>query len=187
MNYQTDKRGNYNLLWPYVQQKKLKTIIDIGAWWGPWTLFWEDQAEKIIAFEPNPAVFPDLEQNTSHLKHITIHNTALGDNTGNVSMQYETHSGTYHVKDYNGSINLRTLDSYNFQNVDIIKIDVEGFEVPVLEGAKQTILTQRPWIQIEGNNSGKRYGRSKLDILNLLQSWGMKRVVKKWPDQVWRF
>ena len=83
-------------------------------------------------------------------------------------MQYETHSGTCHVKDYNGSINLQTLDSYNFQDVDIIKIDVEGFEIPVLNGAKQTILSQQPWIQIEGNDSGKRYGRSKIDILNLL-------------------
>jgi len=187
MNYQKDKNGNYNLLWEYVRQKKLKTIIDIGAWWGPWTLFWANQAETIEAFEPNPDILPDLEQNTNKLNNCTVHNTALGDTTGKVSMQYETHTGTCHVKDYNGSINLRTLDSYNFQNVDIIKIDVEGFEVPVLEGAKQTILSQRPWIQIEGNDSGKRYGRSKIDILNLLLSWGMKRVVKKWPDQVWRF
>ena len=102
-------------------------------------------------------------------------------------MQYETHSGTYHIKNYNGSINLRTLDSYNFQNVDIIKIDVEGFEIPVLNGAKQTILSQQPVIQIEGNDSGKKYGRSKIDIFNLLVSWGMKRVIKKWPDQIWRF
>ena len=187
MNNQTDTNGNYDLLWQYVQQKKLKTIIDIGAWWGPWTLWWGAKAKTIEAFEPNPEILPDLTQNTNKLNNCTVHNTALGNTTGNVSMQYETHSGTYHIKDYNGSINLRTLDSYNFQNVDIIKIDVEGFEVPVLEGAKQTILTQRPWIQIEGNNSGKRYGRSKLDILNLLQSWGMKRVVKKWPDQIWRF
>ena len=41
-------------------------------------------------------------------------------------------------------------------NGDIIKIDVECFEIPVLNGAKQTILSQRPWIQIEGNSSGER-------------------------------
>ena len=187
MNNQTDIKGNYDLLWPYVQQKKLKTIIDIGAWWGPWTLWWSSRAKTIEAFEPNPDILADLKQNTNKLKNCTIHNTALGDITGNVSMQYETHSGTYHIKNYNGSISLRTLDSYNFQDVDIIKIDVEGFEVPVLEGAKQTILSQRPWIQIEGNSSGKKYGRSKIDIVNLLKSWGMKRVVKQWPDQIWRF
>ena len=187
MNHQKDKNGNYNLLWPYVRQKKLKTIIDIGAWWGPWTLEWSSRAKTIETFEPNPDILPDLKQNTNKLNNCTVHNTALGDATGKVSMQYETHTGTCHVKDYNGSINLRTLDSYNFQDVDIIKIDVEGFEVPVLNGAKQTILSQRPWIQIEGNNSGKRYGKSKIDIINLLKSWGMKQVIKKWPDQIWKF
>ena len=69
MNYEKDANGNYSLLWPYIYNgnniQNLKTIIDIGAWWGPWTLFWEDQAEKIEAFEPNPAVFLDLKQNTS--------------------------------------------------------------------------------------------------------------------------
>ena len=187
MNNQTDIKGNYDLLWPYVQQKKLKTIIDIGAWWGPWTLEWSSRAKTIETFEPNPDILPDLKQNTNKLNNCTVHNTALGDTTGKVSMQYETHTGTCHVKDYNGSINLRTLDSYNFQDVDIIKIDGEGFEIPVLNGAKQTILSQRPWIQIEGNHSGERYGRPKIDIVNLLKSWGMMRVTKRWPDQIWRF
>ena len=187
MDNQTDIRGNYSLLWQYVEEEKLKTIIDIGAWWGPWTLWWGPKAKTIEAFEPNPDILPDLEQNTNKLNNCTVHNTALGNTTGNVSMQYESHSGTCHIKDYNGSINLRTLDSYNFQDVDIIKIDVEGFEIPVLNGAKQTILSQRPWIQIEGNSSGKKYGRSKVDIKYLLKSWGMRRVVKQWPDQIWRF
>ena len=102
-------------------------------------------------------------------------------------MEYKTHSGTCHIKNYNGPIKLRTLDSYNYQNVDIIKIDVEGFEIPVLNGAKQTILSHRPWIQIEGNSSGKKYGRPKIEIPRLLTSWGMIRVMKRWQDQLWTF
>ena len=143
------KNTNYKLLYRYVWRQQLRTAIDIGAWKGPWTTWWSSKVKTIEAFEPNPDIFPNLKQNTNKLKNCTIHNTALGDTTGKVSMQYETHTGTCHVKDYNGSINLRTLDSYNFQNVDIIKIDVEGFEIPVLNGAKQTILSQRPWIKIE--------------------------------------
>ena len=185
--YDHERHGNYSLLWPYVSTQTLRTAIDIGGHEGKWTSRWHERVEKIETFEPNPDILPTLKKNTNTLKNCTIHEVALGDTTGNVSMQYETHTGTCHITDYNGSINLRTLDSYNFQDVDIIKIDVEGFEVPVLQGAKQTILSQRPWIQIEGNSAGKRYGRSKLDILNLLHSWGMKRVVKLWPDQIWRF
>ena len=102
-------------------------------------------------------------------------------------MDYGAHVGTYHITKSNGPIEIRTLDSYNFQDVDVIKIDVEGFEVPLLDGAKETILSNRPWIQIEANKTGERYGRPKTKILEKLASFGMKRVAKKWPDQIWRF
>ena len=82
---------------------------------------------------------------------------------------------------------VKTLDSYNFTDVDIIKIDVEGFEVPLLEGARETILSNRPWIQIEANETGNRYGRPKIEILNTLDKFGMKRIAKEWPDQIWSF
>ena len=82
---------------------------------------------------------------------------------------------------------MRTLDSYNFTDVDIIKIDVEGYEVPLLHGAKQTILSNRPWIQIEANKAGLRYGRPKTEIAKVLIEFGMKRRAKEWPDQIWSF
>ena len=47
------------------------------------------------------------------------------------------------------TVQLRTLDSYNFQDVDIIKIDVEGHEFDVVQGAEQTILKYHPVVQLE--------------------------------------
>ena len=82
---------------------------------------------------------------------------------------------------------MKTLDSFAFDSVDIIKIDAEGYELPVLQGAKETISRNRPWIQVEGNKSGERYGRTKVDIKNFLSDLGMTRVTKKWPDQIWTF
>lgn len=46
-------------------------------------------------------------------------------------------------------ITLKKLDSYNFDEVDIIKVDVEGHEFDVVQGAEQTILTHRPVVQLE--------------------------------------
>jgi hypothetical protein len=43
----------------------------------------------------------------------------------------------------------RTIDSYNFEEVDAIKIDVEGTEMFVIEGAKDTIDRCRPSVQVE--------------------------------------
>jgi FkbM family methyltransferase len=182
-----DPRGNYNFLWEYVAEKKIKTAIDIGAWWGPWTIWWSKYAERVEAFEPNPLMHKRLEHNFSQHSNCFFHKVALGDRKGDVSMSYKDHSGTNYVTKSKGDIPMHTLDDYNFNNVDIIKIDVEGYEIPVLEGAKKTIARDKPLIQIEANKSGHVYGRTKRDILNYLQDIGMKRLAKKWPDQIWSF
>jgi len=182
-----DQNGNYDLLYTYVKNKSLRRIIDIGAWWGPWSLWWHNKVQHVEIFEPNEQIISKLKNNIKYLKNCTLHETALGSKLGNVSMEYASHTGTYHIKDTNGSISLKTLDSYNFNSVDMIKIDTEGYEIPVLEGAKNTITKNKPWIQIEANKSGKRYGRTKLDIKEFLTNLGMKRITKKWPDQVWTF
>jgi len=44
---------------------------------------------------------------------------------------------------------VKTLDSYNFENVDIIKVDTEGYEFPVVMGAEKTILKWLPVVQLE--------------------------------------
>tara|TARA_B100001094_G_scaffold117674_1_gene113503 strand:- start:80 stop:688 length:609 start_codon:yes stop_codon:yes gene_type:complete len=182
-----DKNGNYDLLYQYVKDNPIRKIIDVGAWWGPWSIWWQDKATSVEIFEPNKDILPKLVNNVGTFKNCTIHRTALGDRHGSVSMQCADHSGTYHITEPKGDIEIKTLDSFQFDNVDIIKIDAEGYELPVLEGAKDTILRNRPWIQIEGNKSGERYGRTKLDIKNFLDDLGMTRVTKKWPDQVWTF
>ena len=182
-----DSKGNYDILKKHVKDRKLHTIIDIGAWWGPWTLYWQPYANRIEVFEPNIKMLPLLENNISNFKNCVLHKTALGSKKCKVSRGYESHSGTNHVTDFDGDVDVNTLDSYNFSDVDVIKIDVEGFEIEVLKGAEKTIKSCKPLIQIEGNSSGKRYGVSKKDMAELLASWGMTRIEKKWPDQVWTF
>ena len=183
----TDKNGNYDMLARHVKNKNLNTIIDIGAWWGPWTLYWQKYAKRVEIFEPNKKILPMLEHNVNNLTNCIIYKNALGSAEAKVSMAYESHSGTNHITDHNGDIVMKTLDSFGFTDVDIIKIDVEGYEIEVLKGAEQTIKTNKPFIQIEGNSTAKRYGKHKKDIFDLLSSWGMRRREKKWPDQIWSF
>lgn len=60
-----------------------------------------------------------------------------------------------------------TLDSFNFKEVDIIKIDVEGYELLVLEGADQTIANNRPIIQIECVDIQPRaFGRTIQELMD---------------------
>jgi len=167
---------------------QLHRVIDCGAWIGQWSLM-HRHAEHVEAFEPNPDILPLLEHNIQSCPQIHLHRTALSNRPGRTALRYESHTGTCHMwpEGHAQDIEVRTLDSYQFSDVDIIKIDVEGMEVPLLQGAEQTIRRNRPWILIEGNESPGRYGRSKRDFLQLLTSWGMTRVYKRWPDQIYRF
>lgn len=183
------QKTHYDWLWPWVQDKELRTAIDCGGCHGSWTLFWHDKVRQIELFEPNTKALPTLRENLKNIPNVNVYEHALGAKSGKASMAYfkEDHIGTYGITSDVGPYEVKTLDSYNFTDVDIIKIDVEGFEVPLLEGARETILSNRPWIQIEANETGNRYGRPKIEILNTLDKFGMKRIAKEWPDQIWSF
>ena len=67
-------------------------------------------------------------------------------NFGGFSLHSYKNNSSFLVKD---NIDVITLDSLNLQNVSMIKIDVENHENEVLDGARQTILQNRPILFIE--------------------------------------
>jgi len=68
-------------------------------------------------------------------------------------------------------IRIETLDSYNFEHVDIIKIDVEGFEYDVMLGAKDTVDRCRPVVQVEMvYGQPHRFGHTVHEILEYFES-----------------
>ena len=82
-----------------------------------------------------------------------------------------------------GSVQCRTLDSFKFDNVDFIKIDVDGYEHKVLIGAKQTITKFEPVINIEM----KKMKRSLtvFNCTNFLKKRGYRMAKRVKSDEVW--
>ena len=122
-------------------------VIDVGANYGDSAIWWAKTfGSKVIAFEPLIDVFNVLEENIK-LNHADViaYNLALGNG--------EEISGSSFGNMFSsgGGIKFRTkkLDSYSFERVDILKIDVEGFEMEVLLGAENTIRQFKPRIIIE--------------------------------------
>ena len=172
------------------QNKKFKRVLDIGAWCGTWSIAMEKHIMAIDAFEPNKTHFACLEKNVARFSdRIKSHRIAIGNKEDSISLTTEDATQNTRV-DGTGEILMHTIDYYNYTDVDLIKIDVEGYEMRVLEGAKKTITfndenqSNVQYIMIELNNNTKKYGSSNLEIETYIKNLGFKILIKTWPDIV---
>lgn len=131
-------------------------IADIGANIGNHTVFFSKicRATKIYSFEPQKEMYEILQKNVelNHCVEVQLFNFALGNKKGMLSIHDfdpTNWGGTSFVQDNNGNIPVETFDSLNIQKVDFMKIDVEGAEVNVLQGAIETIKRDKPLIWCE--------------------------------------
>lgn len=138
-------------------------VYDVGANVGCTALLFADQAREVHAFEPSPSTFGFLRQNTAGCRNIIAHNVGLGDRncTSEITFSKDNRSGGFvsdliqasegHVTE---RIELRKLDRYGkrLPPPDFIKIDVEGFELQVLAGAKRIIRKHHPAVVLEMNH-----------------------------------
>jgi FkbM family methyltransferase len=136
--------------------------VDVGAHVGNHTLYFSKVLGlKTIAFEPNAATFELLETNVREngvealcrLRH-----AAVGAAAGRVHAvaPAETNSGMARVEaDTSGDIPLLSLDDElkNDVRIDVIKIDVEGWELDVLRGAARVIQQHRPLLYVEASDA----------------------------------
>ena len=159
--------------------KQHRIALDIGANVGLWSRDLVRHFDQVIAFEP-VAMFRECLQRNVTAPNITVQSVALGDQDGQVSMIItEGNTGHTHVdpSSRGGDTTIVRLDSMELSNVDYIKIDCEGYEYRILQGAEQTIQRCRPVIVIEQKPHdaySKHYGQ--FAAVELLQSWGMTRL-----------
>ena len=154
--------------------KNARTAIDVGAHCGLWTVQLGQYFDHVEAFEPLDRHIECWEKNAGWKGTCRLHKVALGDEHGTCGMRVvETLSGRSHVSGH-GSIPMRKLDDYGFNDVDFMKIDVEGYEYFVLKGAEQTLLKNKPVLVVEKkpHHHIGEYGLTDNAALEYLQKLG---------------
>ena len=137
-------------------------VLDVGANLGTYALpmakFYPGL--ELVCFEPQLPVCQLLRQNIelNRLSNVVTHAIGLSDaagqitttlpdynsepNVGAFSLDAEVQTHEYELKTQGETqtVELRTLDSFDFRDVRLIKIDVEGLELAVLRGGQQTLV-----------------------------------------------
>lgn len=162
-----------------------RVALDIGAHIGLWTKDLSAHFELVHAFEPVEEFRQCFIRNVA-ARNVVLHPCALGSTSGTVRLKVEAeNSGMTHVDAQTDSgVPMRTLDSFGLDNVDYIKLDVEGFELFVLEGARETLLRCRPVLTVEQKAHGTRYfnvdRHASVDFLKSLGAKELQRVLDDW-------
>jgi len=160
-------------------------VIDAGANTGLYSMRAATVAQKgnVYAFEPDAKNYELLKKNTSGYENIHTYNLGLGDTETTKKFFAADYSGEYsHFVDNEMpvdevakegmyvDISVTTIDGFvkknNIQKVDFIKMDVEGYEAKVLEGARDTIKKFTPQIGM----SAYHHKEDKHDLPAILKS-----------------
>ena len=151
-------------------------VFDVGSHHGFYTLAMARRAGRVIAIEPNPYNVAMLEKNIvlNHIENVIVRPTAVGDSSRKIQLLCESDWGGVQSSDTGAfptvDVDMLRLDDlaedYGFPQ--FLKIDVEGFEAGVLQGASR-ILQRRPKIAIEVHVEWlARYGSSVAEVIELL-------------------
>ncbi len=165
----------------YVQEhlNSNNTFLDIGANAGIYSYHFKNKMKKIVAFEPVKEILVSLENLKS--RNVEIHNCALSNNNDylEIHIPVDKHGNTISYiasleprseNTIKRKIEVKMLDDFNYQNVSLIKIDVEGHELEVLKGGYETINKYKPHLVIEIEQRHLAYDMSK--TLNYIKGIG---------------
>lgn len=135
-------------------------MFDVGANYGQTALHYHTLFNKasIYAFEPVEKSFLALKDNTKHLSTVKCFKMALGNEnkTMDISLHDEANSQLNSLKEINSSQNDHSLketisvstlqnfaDQHHISHIDVLKIDTEGYEMEVLQGATQFLKEKK--------------------------------------------
>jgi len=145
---------------PFLADPK-RVALDIGANKGVYTYaLLQAGVRTVHAFEPNPKLFGVLSRWARGKAE--LHPEALSDTTGEAVLMvphseagYSNQGASLSTQKLNGQdfggVTVKTLrlDDAGIADVGFIKIDVEGFEMQVLQGAAETLRRDRPTLLVE--------------------------------------
>jgi FkbM family methyltransferase len=175
-----DLGGLANFLSRIIKTRHVRTCLDIGANIGLASLIMAElaPAARIMSFEPSPKTFDHLSANVGRnhgWAQISPQPFAVGSESKTIKFFFDdnmSHANHIVVDGSGTDVEMKSVDDFVFgaalDSVDFMKVDVEGFELQVFQGALKTILKHRPTIIFEFNEYAI-VENAKLDPIDCLR------------------
>lgn len=158
------------------------SVLDVGAHVGLFSYWAARRFEQVVAFEP-VAEHRECFAANVEAGNVVLHDCALGAVEGAVSIETAPGSSGDSRVQSGGDVPLKRLDSFNLNNVGLIKIDCEGFEENVLIGGLETILRNKPVVIVEQKRDmAARFGLKPQGAVVFLKHLGYKQAVELGGD-----
>ena len=187
--------------------RRFRGAVECGAHVGAWSRELARRFERVVAIELNPASARCLRANLAPFPNATVVNCALGDRSGEVrvaaakgSLDSEVRPGAADppttppaaqapLLGQEGSewevVPMRALDEVldgaAIGSIDYLKVHVNGYEVPVLRGARETIARHKPLMTVVIKKALANYGARPEDVFNLMGEMGYRVVSRLKP------
>lgn len=156
---------------------KNSVFMDVGSNYGWHSIIASKYCDTVYSFEPQKLMYETQKSSIelNNINNIILFNLGLGNNNTVSQMNqinYESpwvNIGDLSIGTGGEEINIRTIDSLELPKIDIIKIDVQGYEKFVLEGGIDKIKKDKPILIVELENfQMNRFGYDDSDIFKLL-------------------
>ena len=164
--------------------------VQAGGNLGVFAKYLARSFQSVYVFEPSPELFPKMTANAPEPNVIRFQ-AALGESAGLVGTACTRrgnkpgpiHEGLTHVAG-TGIIPTLRLDDLWLPTLDLLYLDLEGFELYALRGAVQTIAHCRPVIAVEINQNIGFYGHARDDVRGFIQAQGYQQVRRVQSDEI---
>jgi FkbM family methyltransferase len=160
--------------------KPVINVIHAGGNMGIYALEFAKEAKNVYVFEPADENFSALALNCAMKTNIFLYKAALGNDHKTINVVNETadkQCGAWKVK---GSGNIPTLriDDLNLDDISIIHLDIEGYELFAIQGAENTIKRCEPLLSFEVLNHNVDFEYTQTELFDYVMSLGYKSSLR---------